>query len=79
MTEETPGTVVITTREIYDELVGTRADIQRVLGVLPDHKETLGDHETRIRSLEKAKYWIAGIAAVMGAGATEALSQITSL
>jgi len=79
MTDETPGTVVITTREIYDTLLGIREDLRGMSTTLPNHKDMLDDHESRIRSLERAKYWIAGVAAVMGAGATEALSRIPGL
>lgn len=44
------------TREIYDEVVGMRSDIRTLVD---DHKDTekqIGDHEARIRALERWRY-----------------------
>lgn len=79
MTEIPPGAIIITTREIYDELKGIREDLKGITAIVPSHSEQLDDHETRMRSLEKAKYWIAGMSAALGAGAVEALSRIPGL
>lgn len=54
MSQDIPGAVVITTREIYDEVKGTRADVQQVLSRLDDQSKSIQDHEDRIRLLEKS-------------------------
>lgn len=44
-----PNTVVITIRDVYDQLVALRKEVSGV-------PSTVADHETRIRSLEHAKH-----------------------
>lgn len=50
------GPVVITSREIYDQLVRVVAAVDRVSAQLVDIAQDLHDHETRIRSLEKGRW-----------------------
>ena len=70
-----PLGVVIGAREIYDEVVGLRGDVQRLGQDGETVTETLADHETRIRGLEseRAKYvlpvaLITAVATVVAAG-----------
>ncbi|MFJ9616700.1 hypothetical protein [Streptomyces noursei] len=65
MADESDGlTVTIGAREIYDELVGVRADVRSLLESRADVDKTLGDHESRIRVLERWKYGIPGVVAL---------------
>ncbi|GAA2781471.1 hypothetical protein [Streptomyces showdoensis] len=67
--------VRIGAREIYNEVVGLRGDVQRLGQQGETVDETLEDHETRIRGLEseRAKYvipvaLITAVATVVAAG-----------
>jgi hypothetical protein len=53
---EENGGVWISTKAIYDELVGIRADLQRVIPLLEQQKAVSEDHEIRLRSIERWKY-----------------------
>lgn len=60
-----PGDVVITTRELYDELRAVHDEVKSIGEKVAD----IADHETRIRSLER-KVWAAlGGGAVLGGAA----------
>lgn len=72
------GAVVITTKEIYEELKGIRSDLQKVAETLPSHRETLDDHEDRIRGLERAKWMVAGVSAFLGGGGATVIQQLFS-
>jgi len=39
--------------------------------ILGQHNDRLLDHETRLRGLEKARWWIAGAAGVLGAAGAQ--------
>ncbi|MGW6061699.1 MULTISPECIES: hypothetical protein [unclassified Streptomyces] len=74
-----PLGVRIGAREIYDEVVGLRGDVQRLGQQGESVDETLEDHETRIRGLEseRGKFvvpvaLITGVATVVAAGLTVA-------
>lgn len=59
MSNEDPlGAVVISAREIYDEVKGMREDIRPLIDSTRAMNEKLGDHESRIRSIERWKYAI---------------------
>lgn len=68
MADEPLG-VTITSREIYDEIVGMREDVRS----LTQHHESvttkLTDHEDRLRALERWKYALptAAVTAVVSA------------
>ena len=49
-----PGDVVITTRELWDEIRATHDEVKSIRVKV----DAIGDHETRIRSLER-KVWMA--------------------
>lgn len=72
MSEREPLGVSISAREIYDEIVGMRADVQS----LTQHNEQvirkLDDHEERLRKLEAWRYAIptATLSGLVAAGVT---------
>lgn len=70
------GPVVITSREIYDQLVrvGTAlTDLASQIGRLNDGhdemKRDVADHEARLRSLERSRWPLPSLAAVLSLGA----------
>ncbi|MBB5934579.1 hypothetical protein [Streptomyces zagrosensis] len=74
-----PLGVRIGAREIYDEVVGLRGDVQRLGQQGENVDETLEDHESRIRGLEseRGKFvlpvaLITAVATVVAAGLTVA-------
>jgi hypothetical protein len=70
MADENDGlTVTIGAREIYDELVGVRSDVRSLVESRADVDKTLGDHESRIRVLERWKYGIPGVVALSAVAA----------
>ncbi|MEV6079611.1 hypothetical protein AB0L80_31545 [Streptomyces sp. NPDC052069] len=77
--QDEPLGVRIGAREIYDEVVGLRGDVQRLGQEGETVTETLDDHEHRIRGLEseRGKYvlpvaLITAVATVVAAGLTVA-------
>lgn len=74
------GPVVITAREIYDQLVRVISAVERVSGQLADtakrHDEHEADsarrhddHETRLRALEKARWPLPALAVLVSIAA----------
>ncbi|MFB7597271.1 hypothetical protein [Streptomyces sp. NPDC056160] len=68
------GSVVITPTEVYAEVRATHDEVKSVsskLDSLPiaDHSHLLADHETRIRTLERARWPLPSLAAVTSVGA----------
>jgi hypothetical protein len=57
MAEQEEG-VTITFRDMYDEIVGMRADVQSLTQTRESTADTLDDHESRLRSIERWKYGI---------------------
>jgi hypothetical protein len=53
-----PLGVTISAREIYDEIVGMRADVQSLAQSNASSSATLADHESRIRAVERWKYGV---------------------
>jgi hypothetical protein len=73
MADEPEGLgVVISAREIYDEIVGMREDVRSLSQTSHSTDETLDDHENRLRSIERWKYALplTALAAVGSAAAT---------
>lgn len=70
--DEDLGVVTIGAREIYDQLVAMREDVRSSTQTLQTTAETLNDHESRIRTLERWKYSVpvALVTAVISAGVT---------
>jgi hypothetical protein len=70
MGDENDGlSFTIGAREIYDELVGVRSDVRSLVESTADIDETLSDHESRIRILERWKYGIPGVVALSAVAA----------
>ena len=67
-TDEPLG-VVISAREIYDEIVGMRDDVRSLAQSSHETTVTLKDHEARIRVLERWKYGIPGVVALSAVAA----------
>lgn len=69
---EDPLGVTISAREIYDQIVGLRADVQSLTQSNTAVQETLNDHEERIRANERWRYAVptAALGAVISAGIT---------
>lgn len=53
-----PLGVLIGTREIYDQVIGMRADVQALVQANTATFAKLDDHEARLRSIERWKYTI---------------------
>lgn len=69
---ESLGVVTISAREIYDEIVGMRAEVQTLVQTNTAVQATLDDHEQRIRANERWRYAVptAAIGALVSAGIT---------
>lgn len=65
-----PLAVTIGAREIYDQVVGLRADVNTLVTSHADVETTLADHEERLRSLERWRYAVptAAIGGLVAAG-----------
>lgn len=69
MSSDPLGPVIIGAREIYDQLVRAVAAIERVSGQITDLAQDVHDHETRIRSLEKARWPLPSLAVLVSVAA----------
>lgn len=67
-----PGDVVITTKELYDEVRATHDEVK----AMRVEVAKINDHETRLRSLERKVWGAAGAAAVLGGGLVQGLHAI---
>lgn len=74
------GPVVITAREIYDQLVRVVAAVERLADGLDgqrrdlrdhetEHQKVEADHESRLRSLEKARWPLPALAVLVSLAA----------
>lgn len=63
------GPVIIGAREIYDQLVRVVAAVERVSGQLTDLAQDVHDHETRLRSLERARWPLPALAVLVSIAA----------
>lgn len=59
------GPVIITSREIYDQLVRVVAAVERLVDKLDEQTRDLHDHETRLRSLEKSRWPLPSLAVLV--------------
>lgn len=64
------GHVTIGAREIYDEVRATREEVRGSTQALQALAETLSDHETRLRAVERWRYSVpaALVTSVIAAG-----------
>jgi hypothetical protein len=63
------GPVVVTSREIYDQLVRVVAAVERLGDKLDEQNRDLHDHETRLRSLERARWPLPALAVIVSIAA----------
>ncbi len=61
------GTISIGAREVYDQVIGLRSDVQAMGQQSETVRAELADHEDRLRSLEAWRYALP-VAAVTGLG-----------
>lgn len=61
--------MIITNREVYDAVMSLRSDVQSLTQSRNDAGETLDDHETRIRAIERWKYGVP-LATLIAVGST---------
>lgn len=52
MTQQVPDGVMITTRDIYDKLIA----VEHSVAAMTPQAQTVADHETRLRAVEKWKW-----------------------
>lgn len=62
------GGVVITLRDIYQLVVGLTARVDTALARGTQHDEQLGDHESRLRALERSRWPIASVTVLIALG-----------
>lgn len=74
MPEIPEGAVVITTGQMYQQLVDLTAAVAKLDGRL-DKLDKVDDHEVRIRSLERWKYGLAAAVLAGGGGSVAAWTQ----
>ena len=48
--------VRVTLRDVYEEVKGLRSEVQSALALSAENEKDIGDHEHRIRDVEKWKY-----------------------
>ncbi|MFD6771063.1 hypothetical protein ACFWC6_33135 [Micromonospora chalcea] len=70
MTSPDPiGPVLITSRDIYDALVRLTDTVNRLVSQDTSHVDDLRDHEQRLRSLERGRWPLPALAAVVSIAA----------
>lgn len=69
MSEPDPLAVTISTREIYDQIVGLRGDVRSLTESGETVRQIQADHEQRLRGIERWKYSLpATVAAAVATG-----------
>ena len=63
------GPVVITARDIYDALVKLTDTVNKLVGQGSGHDDDIRDHEERIRALERGRWPLPSLAALLSLGA----------
>jgi len=48
--------VRVTLRDVYEEVKGLRSEVQSALALSAENEKDIGDHEHRLRDVEKWKY-----------------------
>jgi len=62
------GPVTIGAREIYDKLLDLNLKVDRIAATLSDVQGTITDHEARLRTLERGRWPLPSIAALVSVG-----------
>lgn len=63
------GPVIVTAREIYDQLVRLTTAVEGLLKDHGDAEKKLADHEARLRALERTRWPLPSLAAVLSLAA----------
>lgn len=58
--------VTVTLREIYDQVVATKGLTEKLVTKIEEIDKRDGDHETRLRALERWRFGFAGALAIVG-------------
>lgn len=69
--------VTITNREIYDQVMATKDVLSKLVDKVDAVEKRDGDHETRLRSLERWRWALAGVGAALGGGGGAVVSLLT--
>lgn len=68
--------VTITNREIYDQVLATKDLTAKLVDKVDSIEKRDGDHENRIRALERWRWTVVGIAAAVSAAGGSAVSAL---
>jgi hypothetical protein len=68
--------VTITNREIYDQVLATKDLTAKLVDKVDAIEKRDGDHETRIRSLERWRWTVVGVAAAVSAAGGSVVSAL---
>ncbi|WP_233512495.1 hypothetical protein [Micromonospora deserti] len=63
------GPVVITARDIYDALIKLTDTVNKLVGQGSGHDDDIRDHEDRIRALERGRWPLPSLAALVSIAA----------
>lgn len=66
MAEPPLGPIVITSREVYDAVVRLTGRVDVLISQQSATQVDVADHETRLRTLERARWPLPSLAALMG-------------
>lgn len=66
-TPESFGSVTIGAREIYDALMRLTATVDRMAEQVTDVRSEVADHEQRVRTLERSRWPLPSLAAILAA------------
>jgi len=75
--EEPIHGVFISSKEIYDEVRGTREDVQKLLNTVSDVREDIRDHEDRLKIVERKVWAASGVAAFLAGGGVSLIQLFT--
>lgn len=68
MTNDPLSGVVITSREIYDAVVRLTGRVDVLIQQQADAVHDISDHETRLRTLERARWPLPALASILALG-----------
>lgn len=63
------GPVVITAREVYDAVMSLKGSVDKLVDQHADAEKQLGDHEARLRVLERARWPLPSLAVLVSLAA----------
>lgn len=72
-----PTSVIITNREIYDQVLATKGLTAKLVDKIEVVEKRDTDHEARLRSLEQWRWTMTGVTAVISWGGAAIVAAIT--